>query len=75
MPPLLLRMGSGKPEVREAAHAILVQATGLELPYDPTSDPRRRAADLSAWEEWYMTNSRALAHDPKSGRLVVLGTR
>ncbi len=71
VPSLIKRMGAGDEMERAAAYAILVDATGLMLAYDPLQSAEQRMEDLVAWEVWFMTNQKRLRLDPETGHLTV----
>lgn len=64
--PLLVRLDAAEPAVREASHAFLKTATGLDFGFDATAAPADRERAVVAWQGWWMRSKSRLAYDPAS---------
>lgn len=70
VPSLVRRLSSDAGEVREAAIALLVRATGLDHGFDPAGAAEARAAGVGRWNEWWTEHGATLRYDPGRDRLV-----
>ena len=69
--PLLVRMDSPDAASREAAHALLRHATGLDFGYDAGASAEQRESAVVKWQTWWMGAKSRIAYDPTVKRLVV----